>query len=88
MAKSYKKYPIVKQEKANKKLCNICLRNLNINYSLRGSQYKKVVRNYWTWQYRWTLDNAIERYSQSKYLQEHYKIDDWINYWKRICYRK
>lgn len=88
MAKSYKKYPIVKQERVNKRLCNRGVRNLNIDYSLKGSQYRKIVRNYWTWQYRWTLEEAVEKYNESEYLQEHYTLEKWINYWKRICYRK
>ncbi|MBO5388934.1 MAG: hypothetical protein J6A59_12535 [Lachnospiraceae bacterium] len=88
MAKSYKKYPILKQEKVNKKHWNRGIRNLKIDYSLRGSQYKKIFPNYNTWQYRWTLEDAIETWNDSEYYQGTYTLESWIEYWKRLCYRK
>lgn len=51
MSRSYKRYPIVRQERANKKTWNRAIRNIKLNYSLKGSQYKKVMPNWDTWQY-------------------------------------
>lgn len=51
MSRSYKRYPIVRQERVNKKTWNRAIRNIKLNYSLKGSQYKKVMPNWDTWQY-------------------------------------
>lgn len=82
MAKSYKRFPVVKQERVNKRVWNRRIRHRNIDYSLKGSQYKKLFVNYDTWHYRWTLDEAI---NESKYYDS---IEDCIEYWKRCCLRK
>ena len=92
MSKSYKKYPIVKQEKfrrLDKKYWNRRIRNLDIDYCLNGSQYKKIFQNWNTWQYPWFLEDALKTYHENEYWQEEYpNVDDFINYWKRCCVRK
>lgn len=97
MSKSIKKFPIIKQEKVNKKDWNKKVRNLKINLldeeswedecSFKGHQYQKLFPNWSTWQYRWSLDDVIYNYyahpeRNSKSLEE------WIEYWKRCCLRK
>lgn len=88
MAKSYKRYPILKQEKVNKKHWNRKVRHLKSDFSLKGMQYRKVFRNYNNWQYMWTLEDAIETWNNSEYYQVNYTLESWIEYWKRLCYRK
>lgn len=85
MSRSYKKYPVVKQEKVDKKFWHKSVRNLDFNFSLRGSQYKKVIRNYNNWHYRWTLEEAIEDYVESERFPT---LDSWVEHWKRSCLRK
>lgn len=85
MGKSYKKYPVVRQEKTDKKYWNRMIRNANIREPLRGSQYKKVKSNWSTWHYRWTLAEAIEDYDESPF---HSTLESYIEYWKRCCLRK
>ena len=92
MSKSYKKYPIIKQEKFtkfDKKHWNKRIRNLDIDYCLNGSQYKKIFQNWNTWQYPWFLEEALQTYYENEYWQKLYpNVEDFINYWKRCCIRK
>ena len=89
MAKSYKKFPIVKQEKVDKKHWNRRLRRQKLDYSLKGSQYKKIFQNWDTWQYMWTKEDATNDYYRYKHIQAMYPtLEDWINYWERLCHRK
>ncbi|KSV59146.1 hypothetical protein [Acetivibrio ethanolgignens] len=83
MAKSYKRYPIVRQERVDKKWWNKALRNKKLDYSLKGAQYKKVMVNFETWHFRWTLDDAIELA-----VEMDKPVDEAVEYWKRCCYRK
>lgn len=96
-SKSYKKYPIVKQEKVDKTLWNHKIRNLKIEkifeenwedeslFSLKGKQYQKIFPNWNTWQYIWTLEDAIENYHPNNYFPT---LESWIEYWKKCCFRK
>lgn len=85
MSRSYKKYPIIRQERVDKKVWNRAVRNLELDYSLKGSQYKKIIPNFDTWAYRWTLEEAIKSYIPSS---RYPTLESWIEYWKRCCYRK
>lgn len=63
MSRSYKRYPKVKQErltKSDKIILNRRLRHLDIQVAYRGSQYKRRLPNWETWQYRWTWEEAVE----------------------------
>lgn len=82
MSRSYRKYPIVKQERVCKRTWNRAVRNMNLDFSLRGSQYKRIMRNWNTWQYPWTLRDAISQYQPSVRFPT---LDSWVLYWKRCC---
>lgn len=90
MAKSYKKFPLVKQEKVDKHIWNRKLRRKMDLYQ-RG-QYRKCMVNYDNWQYIWTKEDAVQNYYNNVelYKKAHgfETVDDYINYWKRICFRK
>lgn len=85
MSRSYKKYPIIRQERVDKKVWNRAVRNLELDYSLKGSQYKKIIPNFDTWAYPWTLEEAVKNYIPS---DQYPTLKSWIEYWKRCCYRK
>lgn len=85
MSRSYKKTPVVKQEKVDKRTWNRTLRRKKLNYSLKGSQYKKIMINWDTWQYLWTMEEAVKEYSPSKHFPT---LQSYIEYWKKLCYRK
>lgn len=97
MSKSYKKFPILKQEKLDKKDWNRkARRKLKINpleknildedseFYFRGRQYKKVYP-YCKWEYPWTYQEAIDSYKPCKSFPT---LESWIDYWKRCCLRK
>lgn len=88
MARSHKRYPIVRQERVDKKVWNRRLRRKKLQYAIRGSQYKKVMKNYDTWVYRWSLQDAIYEYKSKPWVRRKYTLDEWIELWKRSCYRK
>ena len=90
MSKSYKKFPIVRQDKFNKKEWNRKVRRLDIDYSLKGNQYKKVFINFNSWKYPWFLEEAIEQYQNSDRFpnNEFPTLESWIEYWKNCCRRK
>lgn len=82
MSRSYKRYPIIRQERPDKTILNRKLRRKKL-WNLRGSQYKKVVRNFDDWGYRWSLYEALHcrRYKA--------RTDkDQEQYWKKCCIRK
>lgn len=85
MSRSYKKTPVIKQEKVDKKIWNRTLRRKKLSYSLKGSQYKKVMANWNSWQYLWTIEDAINGYIPSKHFPT---LQSYIEYWKKLCYRK
>lgn len=85
MSRSYKRYPIVRQERVDKKTWNRAIRNIKFDYSLKGSQYKKVMLNWDTWKYRWTLEEAIKDYQPSERFPT---LVSWILYWKKLCLYK
>lgn len=85
MSRSYKRYPIVRQERVDKKTWNRAIRNIKLDYSLKGSQYKKVMLNWDTWKYHWTLEEAIKDYQPSERFPT---LVSWILYWKKLCLYK
>ena len=89
MSKSYKRFPIIRQEKVDKKLSNKRIRHFDEDYCLRGGQYKKVVSNCWKWEYPWFFEDAMDLYENCERTRRlHLTKEDYINYWKRCCYRK
>lgn len=87
MGKSYKRTPIVKQERVNKKVWNHAVRQKvkSLDYALKGSQHKRIMLNFHSWKYPWSLQEAIEGYVPNKYFPT---LDSYIEYWKRVCLRK
>lgn len=90
MAKSRRKYPIIKQEKFNKKIGNMVLRNMDLDFAPKGSQYKKVTKNFALWKYRWTWEEAEEKWKENRHdIQSLYpNLEEYKNYWERQAIRK
>lgn len=84
MSKSYRKYPIVVQEKIDKKQENKRVRHTMIDTALNGGQYKRISSEA-NWKYMWTLEDAIESYSNSV---NGTGLEEWIQYWYRCTTRK
>lgn len=92
MSRSYKRYPKVKLErltKADKVILNKKLRHKDILIAFRGSQYKKRLPSWETWQYRWSWKNALIDYYERDYLQDRYPtIEEYRNYYESCVLRK
>ena len=84
MSRSYKKYPIVRQERPDPKVSNRYVRhNLNIELSVKGTDYKKIKHSGWNWAYRWSLEDAKQNYKNSEYLQKKYSLEEYLIWYKK-----
>lgn len=89
MSRSIKKFPIIKQEKVNKKIWNKRMRRKSLDFNMRGSQYKKCMVNWDNWQYPWFIERAIRNYKTDRFLQKQFSsLEDYLNYYKKCCIRK
>jgi hypothetical protein len=89
MSKSYKKYPIVKQEKEDYHYLNRKLRHDKLAAIPNGSFYKKYVNKCHEWKYIWTKEQAIRQYNEDEWIRERFPtLEMWINYWKTCVLRK
>ena len=89
MSKSYKKHPIVKQEKEDYHYLNRKLRHDKLAAIPNGSFYKKYVNKCHEWKYIWTKEQAIRQYNEDEWIRERFPtLDMWINYWKTCVLRK
>ena len=91
MGKSYKKFPILHQEKKDDchKL-NRQIRHMKLEDEIPGhAAYKKIASGHRGWSYIWTKEQAIQEYNQYEHIRKRYKtLDDWLNYWKSCVVRK
>lgn len=88
MSRSYKKYPIVKQEKEYCRYQNRQLRHDKLADIPNGKSYKKF-NNCPKWIYYWSKEQAIQDYyAESKIRERFPTLELWINYWKSCCLRK
>ena len=92
MSRSYKRYPKVKQErltKSDKIILNRRLRHLDVQVAYRGSQYKRRLPNWETWQYRWTWEEAVEDWHNYSFLRIQYPtLESYRNYYEACVLRK
>lgn len=89
MSKSYKKYPIVRQEKEDYHYLNRQLRRDKLAEFPKGAAYRKHKPHYNTWCYRWTKEQAIQEYSEYDWIKRRFPtLELWLNYWKSCCIRK
>ena len=86
MRRSFKKYPIVVQEKDDRKYLNRKIRrNRYMEFSTPGA-YRKI--SCWDWKYIWTKEDAINLWKNSSKLREKYTLDEYIEFWKKETIRK
>lgn len=92
MGKSYKKFPVVRQEKIDKKQYNRKIRHLKSIDVLHGGQYKKLFICD-DWHYIWTKKDAINKYIESLELKiypstKYNTLEEWLLYWEKCTKRK
>lgn len=84
MSRSYKKYPIVRQERVDSKVSNRYVRhNLDAELSMKGTTYKKIKLTGWNWAYRWSLEDAKQNYNNNVYLQKKYTLEEYLIWYKK-----
>lgn len=73
MSRSYKKFPVVRQEKVECHLANRYIRhNKDIEIPVKGAYYRKVKNFGWRWSYLWTKEQAIDDYYNFERLQKQF----------------
>ena len=89
MSKSYKKYPVVRQEKVDKKYYNRKLRQLKTDISYKCGEFKKLYVCD-DWHYQWTREEAIRQYLESdRYPNESFPtLESWLQYCEKCTKRK
>lgn len=91
MSRSYKKYPIVVQEKDDMRQWNRSLRHNKLAEIPNGSAYKKDTRRSGIWKYRWTEEDVREYYRRcapvNRWMNKFESEDDYVNWYKKeyIC---
>lgn len=90
MSRSYKKYPIIRQEKEDYRHLNRQLRYDKFAEFPKGSSFKKHKPHWYTWAYRWTREQAISSYyERRKQMKRDFPtLEEWLNYWESCCIRK
>lgn len=88
MSRSFKKYPIVRQEKENHKFLNRRIRHDKYAELNTPGAYRKHSRGGYSWNHRWTKEEAIKNYYEDERIQNRYSLEDWLNYWKNCVIRK
>ena len=82
MSRSYRKHPIVVQDKEDKK---------SLNRKIRRDK-DAVFKTPGAFKYIWTEDQAITDYygsAMSPYIQDRYEtLEEWLEYWRKCAYRK
>lgn len=89
MARSRRKCPFIRQERIHKKSFNNRLRTLKLDYCPKGGHYKRLIKNFNTWCYIWTFEDALNSYKNREDLQKMFPtIEEYKDYWERQAVRK
>lgn len=89
MSKSYRKYPLLIQEKEDLKYLNRKIRYDKFAELPNGSSFKKHSPHWMTWRYRWSKEDAIKEYYNKPWLQKRFlTLEEWLNYWESCTIRK
>ena len=84
MSRSYKKYPIVRQERVDKHRSNRYIRH-NIDYELppRGSSHKRIHQDGFNWAYYWSLEDAKQFYKANPSLHKKFTLEEYLIWYKK-----
>ena len=89
MSRSYRKYPIVRQERTDRRQSNRFIRH-NLSYELppKGKFHKKVHNDGINWAYRWSLEEARDFYYSSERLQKQTSLEEYLIWYKKTVISK
>lgn len=82
MSKSYKRFPIVRQEAEDYRYLNRQLRHDKLAEISNGGSYRKFKVKSHEWAYRWSMEQAIQDWYEKTWIRERYSYEEWIEYWK------
>lgn len=90
MSRSYKKYPIVRQERVDKHRSNRYIRhNIDCELPPRGSSHKRIHQDGFNWAYYWTLEDAKQTYFESEWAQSRFStLEEYLIWYKKTTLRK
>lgn len=90
MGKSYKKYPLLIQDKSQDfRLLNRQLRYDKSAELPNGSAFKRHRPHWYSWNYRWSKEQAIKEYYATPRIQKQFlTLEKWLNYWESCTIRK
>ena len=85
MSRSYKKYPIVRQQRAEAHRANRYFRhNMEIEVPPKGRYYRKVKNFGWGWAYYWSLEDAKKHYYESEWCQNRFStLKEYLIWYKK-----
>ena len=87
MSRSYKKHPILTQEKEDNNYFNRQIRrDKYAEFSTPGA-FKRHRPHWHSWSYIWTKEDAIKDWYE-KERSGSFTLEEWLNYWARCVYRK
>ena len=88
MSKSYKKYPIVRQEKEDYRILNRKLRHDKLADFPKGSSFKRHSPHWHSWAYEWTWKQAMKDYEKDIWRGRFNSLEEFRNYWEMCVLRK
>lgn len=89
MSRSYRKYPLVIQEKDDCRYYNRKCRHAKEEELPKGAAYRRKYSSGWRWQYRWTREEAIRQFYSNEWIQKRYEtLEAWLNYYEKCTIRK
>lgn len=89
MSRSYKKYPLVRQERENLKYLNRKIRRDKFAEIPNGGGFKKHSPHWNNWNYRWSIEQAIETYYKREYFQKKYPtLEEYLIWYKKTVLSK
>ena len=89
MSRSYRKYPVVRQTKVDKKYYNRRARRLKNDVGYKGGEFKKLYMRD-NWHYRWSREEATIEYLESNRFPNSAfpTLESWLQYWEKCARRK
>ena len=90
MSRSFKRYPICKQQ-ASKGMKRFANKKVRHTLDLpNGKAYKKCFESWEIsdWCYLWTENDAIREWEEYEHNHKNYTLKEFLNHWKKKTIRK
>ena len=90
MSRSYKKFPIVRQEQPDRRRANRFVRhNIDFEMPKHGTHFKKIPNTRGSrWAYYWSIEDAKRFYKRNVFLQKKYTLEEYLIWYKKTVISK